>query len=253
MLLYGHMDSLLSHLDLSDRRILVTGASSGIGAATAAACARAGAGVAWWGRDLDRLRRHAGADATVVTGDVTDPAAVDQAVDEAATALGGLDGVINSAGIMRLGLIAQADPADWRAMLDTNVYGLLLVTRAVIPHLRAAGRGDVVNVSSMSGRRLGSVEAGVYAASKAAVHMLSEGLRQELGPDGIRVTVISPGLVRTPIGRHSSDRSAYERVERVRDRVGLDADEVGYQITAALALPHGTRLHEVALLPTAQE
>src|SRR5882757_7023107 len=151
---------------LRGRRVLVTGASAGIGAAVARSVVEAGAQVALLARDKDRLADLAaelGPAATAVTCDITDEDAVAAAVDEAARRLDGLDGVVNSAGLFGAGTLSDTDPAAWRAMFGVNVLGLLTVTRAAVPHLLRAGQGaSVVNISSMSGRRVPNAESGVY-------------------------------------------------------------------------------------------
>jgi NADP-dependent 3-hydroxy acid dehydrogenase YdfG len=233
---------------LAGRHVLVTGASSGIGAATARALRGAGARVALLARRTGRLEELAAElDGVAVPADVADPIAVREAVDRAADGLGGLDGVINAAGLARPGDVADADPDGWRAMFDVNVLGVLHVTQAAIPHLRAAGRGDVVNVSSMSGRRVGSTEMAVYSATKAAVHTLSEGLRRELRPDRIRVAVVAPGFVDTPIF-DGQEGEAAERLQRGTSQQGLPVEAVADTIVRILADPPEVVHVEVAML-----
>ena len=237
---------------LAGRRVLVTGASSGIGLATVRAARAAGARVALLARRAEVLEALADElGAIAVPADVTDPGAARGAVDRAAEQLGGLDAVVNAAGALRPGPVAQTDPADWRLMVEVNLLGVLHVTQAAIPHLRASeGVRDVVAVSSMSGRRLGSVGMGVYAATKAAVHMVGEGLRRELGPDGIRVSVVAPGFVDTSLFQGSN-----ADVDRLRDKareVGLPAEEVAAGIVHVLAAPAGVLHAEVAMLSVEQ-
>ena len=230
------------------RRILVTGASSGIGEATARALAAEGAHVGVLARRGEVLEALAhDLDGVAVAADVTDAQATRTAVDTAAERLGGLDGLVNAAGLVRPGRVATTDPADWATMLDVNVLGLLHATQPAIDHLRTAGRGDVVNVSSMSGRRIQTPEMGVYAATKAAVHTLSEGLRRELTPDRIRVSVIAPGLVDTPIFEGLEDPVA-TRLRDAAPRAGLSAQEVAEAIIEVVAAPEHLLHVEVALL-----
>ena len=239
--------------DLDGRRLLVTGASSGIGAATARACAQAGARVALVARRGDALAtlaREAGG--VSVPADLTDEAAAVGAVERAAAELGGLDGLVNAAGLMRVGPIAEAPSSDWRDMFDLNVLALLVVTQAVIPHLRAAGGGDVVNVSSLSGRRVPSAPSAVYSASKFAVHAVSEGLRQELLDDGIRVVVAAPGFVRTELFEGNAGEAA-QRLRTRADEVGLNADDVAAEIARVLGLPRGVLVREIALSGLGQD
>jgi NADP-dependent 3-hydroxy acid dehydrogenase YdfG len=234
--------------ELTGRRILVTGASSGLGAATARAVAGAGARVGLLARRADRLAALAEElGGAAVPADVTDPAATTAAADRAAEVLGGIDGLVAAAGVVRPGDIASTDPTDWRTMVEVNVLGVLHAARAVVPHLRAAGRGDVVTVSSMSGRRLASREMGVYAATKSAVHVVTEALRRELQPDGVRVAVIAPGLVDTPLFAGLDDATSERLRERAPD-VGLTAETVADAIVRILAAPPDVVHVEVALL-----
>lgn len=239
---------------LQGRRVLVTGASSGIGDATARALAAQGAVVACLARRRDRVRTLATElDGHAVSCDVADPDAAATGVDQAAAALGGLDAIINNAGVFRLGTVAAGSVADWRAMLEVNVLGLLAATQAAIGHLRAAGGGDVVLMSSLSGRRVPRETATVYAATKHAVHAIGEGLRKELHDDGIRVTTVAPGIVDTGLvaeqAQHDEDVAAFHA--RMGD-LGLDPDAVARAVARALAEPPEVATVELALAPTAQ-
>ena len=232
---------------LAGRRLLVTGASFGIGQATARAAAEAGARVALLARSEDQLRTLADQlGGVAVPADIVDAGAARAAVDAAAEALGGLDGLVNAAGVARPGPIATTSPSDWQLTFDVNVRGLLHVTQAALPHLAAAERADVVNVSSMSGRRVGSPEMAVYAASKAAVHALSEGLRREVADDGVRVSVIAPGFVHTGIFDDQGSEAA-ERLGRKGQEVGLDPRQVADRIVEVLAAPPEVVHVEVAM------
>lgn len=235
--------------DLEGRRVLVTGASSGIGAAVARAVADAEGRVALLARRVDRVGLLAAElDGVPVAADVTDLPAVERAVATAAEQLGGLDAVVTAAGLSRPGPVATADPAGWRTMLEVNVLGTLHAVRAALPHLHEADLADVVTVSSMTGRRLKSPELGVYAATKAGVHALTEGLRRELNPAGIRVTVVSPGLVDTALFDGLEDRTS----QRLRDAAptsGLGPEDVADAIVRVLAAPPHVDHVEVALGP----
>lgn len=233
---------------LDGRRVLVTGASSGIGAGVARTVAAAGGRVALLARSTGALAELADElDGVAVTADVADLDAVTSATDRAAAELGGLDTVVTAAGLARPGGIREADPADWRTMLEVNVLGTLHAVRAALPHLVEAEHADVVTVSSMSGRRLASPELGVYAATKAGVHALSEGLRRELAPDGIRVTVVAPGLVDTPIFAGQQHPVA-TRLGDAAAGIGLSVEDVASRIVDVLAAPPHVVHVEVALL-----
>lgn len=248
----------MGHLD--GRRLLITGASAGIGAAVARRAVEDGARVALVARrpdPLEALARELGPAAVITPGDVADPVAIATAVERAAESLDGVDGLVNSAGIARPARIADARPQDWQATFDVNVVGLLQATQAALPHLREAAAGevgvaDVVNVSSMSGRRRPSIEMTVYSASKFAVHLLSDGLREELAPDGIRVSVISPGFVRTAIFDADDADATAQRYREQMQATGLDAATIADQIAYALAQPPGVSVHEIASMSTRQ-
>ncbi|MGQ0575863.1 MAG: SDR family oxidoreductase [Pseudonocardia sp.] len=238
---------------LDGRRLLVTGASSGIGAAVARAAAAQGARVALLARRPEPLRALAAATGGVaVPADVTDDAAVAAAVDDAATALGGLDGLVNAAGVFTAGAVTGTEPDTWRAMFAVNVVALLVVTRAAVPHLRAGTAPTVVNVSSMSGRRVPAAAGGVYAATKHAVHAAGEGLRMELAGDGIRVTTIAPGFVRTGLLDGWRDDPLHERYAERMAATGLDPADVAAAIVHVLGLPAGVTVREYAVTSTHQ-
>lgn len=237
---------------LRARRVLVTGASSGIGEAIARACAAAGARVALTARRGDRLERLAAeVDGVACPADLTNEDEARAAVETAAAHLGGLDTVVNNAGVMRPSPVSEGRVADWRAMLDLNVLALLVVTHAALPHLRTAGGGDVVTISSVSGRRVPNAAAGVYSGSKFAAHAVSEGLRQEFHAEGIRVTVVSPGLVATDL-LADEDHEAAARLRERAEAMGLSPDDVAAQVVHALAQPPEVHLREIVMTPTAQ-
>ena len=236
-------------MDLTGRRILVTGASSGIGAATARALDAAGARVALLARSTSRLEEVAAdlTDAHVAPADVTHPDTLVHAVDAAADALGGLDGLVNAAGVAFTGGVTDGDPDDWRTTYEVNVLGLLAVTRVVLPHLQREDLADVVNVSSMSGRRVASPEMAIYAGSKHAVHAISQGMALELADGPVRTTVLAPGYVDTPIFEGVDDEY------RARTSTwGLPPESVAAQVVHVVGQPAEVRLVEVALVSTAQ-
>src|SRR3954462_13487902 len=192
---------------------LVTGASSGIGEATAVALAQAGAAVALGARRRDRLEalsgklRGDGAAVLALDLDVTDERFCAAAVRRTREELGGLDVLVNNAGVMLLGTIVGADPEDWRRMLSANVLGLMYMSHAAIDGMVEQGSGDVVNIPSVAGRtaRKG---AGVYNASKWAVNAFSESLRQEVTGRGVRISLVEPGAVATELTDHITQPDA---------------------------------------------
>ncbi len=241
--------------DLQGRRVLVTGASSGIGTATAEAVVAAGGRAALLARServLDELTERLGEQALAVPADVTDPDAVVAAMASIDDAWGGLDAVVNSAGVVRPGGIGETGPADWKLTFDVNVLGVLHVVSAALPLLRRSELADIVNISSMSGRRRASVAMTVYSASKFAVHVLSDGLREELSPEGIRVTIVSPGYVQTPIFDEVADDDLRGRYQQALADSGLAPEMVAAQVVHALTQPVGVNVLELAVLSTHQ-
>ena len=243
---------------------LVTGASSGIGEATARALAAQGAKVAVAARRLERLERLAGEiggeghTALAIESDITDQkqaiAAVDRTVDE----LGRLDIVVNNAGQMLLGPIEDAPTEEWDRMIDLNLKGLINTTHAALPHLLAAakdsGRGcaDVVNISSVAGRiaRAGS---GVYNLTKFGVGAFSESFRQEFASRKIRSTIVEPGGVETELSDHIRDGIREKTRERFANIQMLQADDVADAITYAVTRPSHVSLNEILIRPTEQQ
>lgn len=225
---------------------LVTGASSGIGEATALALAAEGATVALVARRKDRLDdleqriESAGGKAIAVEADVSDRHRASEGVEAVVSRLGRLDIVVNNAGLMLIGPAAEADPADWDTMLAVNVQGLLYVTRAALPHLIAAaadsprGVADVVNISSTAGRvaRPGTA---VYALTKFGIGAFSEALRQEVLGKRVRVGLVEPGTVQTEITNNlpAADREAIdERTAGMEKLEPVDiADAVTFMVT----------------------
>lgn len=243
---------------------LVTGASSGIGEATALALAAEGAAVGLVARRKDRLEALAatiegdGGRALVVEADITEEAQAVDAVGRVAGELGRLDTVVNNAGVMLLGPIVGADTTEWRRMVELNVLGLMYTTAAALPHLLAAAEqaprkvADLLNVSSVAGRvaRSGS---GAYNATKFAVGAFSESLRQEVTGRHVRVTLVEPGAVRTELSSHNRP----EVLASIRDRFGsleiLQSEDIADAIAYVVTRPRHVAVSEVLVRPTEQE
>jgi NADP-dependent 3-hydroxy acid dehydrogenase YdfG len=242
---------------LTGKVALVTGASSGIGEATAEGLAAAGAAVAVAARRRDRLddlvRRLAdkGCRAVAVELDVTDRDACAAAVRQTVAELGALDILVNNAGVMLLGPIENADTDEWLRMINTNVLGLMYMTHAALPQLIERA-GAVVQMSSAAGRVTRPMT-GVYNASKFAVGAFSDVLRQEVAERGVRVIVVEPGAVDTPLREQITDVKARETLEQRLERLRpLDAQDVASAVVWALTQPEHVALNEILLRPTRQ-
>jgi NADP-dependent 3-hydroxy acid dehydrogenase YdfG len=244
---------------LEGRVALVTGASSGIGEATAVALAQAGAAVAVGARRRDRLDalaarlRDGGATVLQLDLDVTDERACSDAVRRTREELGGLDVLVNNAGVMLLGTIVGADPEDWRRMLETNVLGLMYMTHAAVDGMVEQGSGDIVNISSVAGR-VARKGAGVYNASKWAVNAFSESLRQEVTGRGVRVSVVEPGAVTTELTDHITQPEAKAAsVQMYTSMRSLQADDIARAILYVITQPPHVAINEMLVRPTDQE
>jgi NADP-dependent 3-hydroxy acid dehydrogenase YdfG len=242
---------------------LVTGASSGIGEATAIALAAEGATVAIAARRRERLeqvveRIGAETDVLVVETDITDEAAARAMVEATVTEFGRLDTVINNAGVMLLGPIVDAPVEEWRRMVELNVLGLLYTTHAALPHLLEAAEreprrvADIVNISSVAGRhaRQGS---GVYNATKFGVGAFSESLRQEVTRRHVRVSLIEPGATRTELAGHNRPEVLETMAATFGDTELMQAEDIAESIVFTVTRPRHVTVNEVLIRPTEQE
>jgi NADP-dependent 3-hydroxy acid dehydrogenase YdfG len=244
---------------LSGKVVAITGASSGIGEATALALAGAGAAVALGARREDRLRDLAArieADcgrALALACDVADEESARAFVAGARSQLGGLDVLVNNAGVMLLGPVEGADTAQWRRMVDVNLLGLLYCTHAALPFMREAGSGHIVNISSVAGRSANAGSA-VYNLTKFGVGAFSEALRQEVSPLGIRTTIIEPGFVDTELQGHNEHPAVIEGMKQMRASVPevLQASDIAAGILYAVSQPQRVDVNEVLIRPTGQ-
>jgi NADP-dependent 3-hydroxy acid dehydrogenase YdfG len=238
---------------------VVTGASSGIGEATAEALAREGATVAVAARRLDRLEELAkrisdeGGRAETFEVDVADEDQARGLILDSEEKLGGLDILVNNAGLMLLGPVQGADTEEWRRMVDVNCLGLLYCTHAALPVMQQRSGGHIVNVSSVAGRQadLGSA---VYNMTKWGVVGFSEALRQEALHSNIRVTVVEPGFVATELHGHNELPVVVEGVEKMRSQIGdvLEAEDIADAITYVVTRPERVDVNEILIRPTRQ-
>ena len=241
------------------RTVFITGASAGIGAACARAFAREGARLILTARRAERLealaaelREAHGAESRAVELDVRDRAAVERAVAELPAEWAEIDVLVNNAGLGRgLDKLHESDPEGWDEMMDTNVKGLLYVTRAVLPGMVARGRGHVVNIGSVAGHEVYPGGA-VYCATKHAVGAITRGLRMDVLGTGVRVSTVDPGMVETEFSvvRFGGDR---ERADRVyRNMTPLTPDDIADAVVWVATRPPHVNIDEIILKPTDQ-
>ena len=241
---------------------LVTGASSGIGEATAAMLAGEGAKVAVVARRRDRLEalaeRLGSSNALVIEADITDAEQSARAVATTVGELGRLDTLVNNAGVMLLGPIVDAPSDEWQRMVNLNLLGLLYCTHAALPHLLAAAEleprsvADVVNVSSVAGR-VARLNSGVYNATKHGVGAFSESLRQEVTRRHVRVTIIEPGAVGTELAFHNRPEILDEMAKNFEGTEIMQAEDIAESIRYAVTQPRRIAVNEILVRPTEQE
>jgi NADP-dependent 3-hydroxy acid dehydrogenase YdfG len=231
---------------------VITGASSGIGAATARALAANGYRLALLARRVERLEQLAaelGQETLAIAADVTDRDAVVAAANRIDRDLGGADVLVNNAGVMLLGPFGSAQREEARRMVEVNLLGAMTATEVFLDQLRNGG-GDLVNISSVAGRTARAGNA-AYAATKWGMNGWSEALRQELQPD-IRVTVIEPGAVATELTDHITDSSVKQTTEQFYAQLAITAEDVAEVIAFAVTRPRRMTLNEILLRPTNQ-
>jgi NADP-dependent 3-hydroxy acid dehydrogenase YdfG len=240
---------------------LVTGASSGIGEATAEALARQGARLSLVARRGDRLAalgERIGNGALVIEADVTEPEAAANAIERTVSELGRLDTLINNAGVMLLGPIEDAPLDEWETMVSVNVRGLLYCAHAALPHLLRAAESsprevaDIVNISSVAGRvaRSGS---GVYNLTKHGVGAFSESLRQEVTQRHVRVSLVEPGAVNTELASHNRPEIQQVMAKRFGDVERLHAGDIADAISYIVTRPRHVAINELLVRPTEQQ
>ncbi|MFD3811728.1 SDR family oxidoreductase [Rhodococcus sp. NPDC058639] len=236
----------------SGRVAVVTGASSGIGAATARALAGAGFRVALLARRLDRIEALAadlGSGALAIRADVTDRDSLVAAAQRVQDEFGGADVLINNAGIMLLGPFSSQLHDDYRRMIEVNLLGAITTTEVFLDQLRDGG-GDLVNISSVAGRTAHPSD-GVYAATKWGLNGWSESLRQELHPD-VRVMLIEPGIVDTELPTHITDNATRQVVQQGYDTSTVEPPDIAEVIVFALTRPRHLTINEILLRPSDQ-
>ncbi len=254
---------MTSSTDLQGTVALITGASSGIGEATARSLAERGATVALAARRVDRLQtlseelEAAGGRTLVIEADVSEQPQAEQAVERTVSELGRLDTLVNNAGVMLLGPAVGAPLEEWQRMLGVNVAGLLYCAHAALPHLLSGakdsprGVADMVNISSVAGRvaRSGS---GVYNLTKHGVGAFSEALRQEVTTKHVRISLVEPGAVSTELASHNRPEVREQMAKRFGDIERLEAPDIADAITYIVTRPRHVAINEILVRPTEQ-
>jgi NADP-dependent 3-hydroxy acid dehydrogenase YdfG len=243
---------------LDGKVAVITGASSGIGEATAEALAAQGAAVVVAarreGRLADLVGRIEGSEGRVLAAvcDVTDEDQAHGLIRKAEQEFGSVDILVNNAGVMLLSNVGKGLSDQWRTMFEVNVLGLLYATEAAIRVMKEQGSGHLVNISSVAGRKVTRTSNGVYAGTKFAVNAISEGLRQELIEDNIRVTIVEPGAVATELPDHITDEDARESLSGLMSLERLQAEDVAESIVYAVTQPNRVSVNEILIRPTQQ-
>jgi NADP-dependent 3-hydroxy acid dehydrogenase YdfG len=240
---------------IKDKVVVVTGASSGLGEAAARRLAQHGAKLVLGARRLERLHALAeelslGNDAVVQT-DVTQYEQVKRLVDHAVQSHGRIDVIINNAGLMPFSPLERLKVQEWDRTIDVNLKGVLYGIAAALPHMKAQRSGHIINVSSVAGHKVGPAGA-VYSATKHAVRVISEGLRQEVKPYNIRSTVISPGMVATELPDSISEPDIAENV-RKRYEGAIPPESFANIVSFAISQPEDVDINEILFRPTSQE
>ena len=243
---------------IAGKVVVITGASSGLGEATARHLSVEGARVALGARRVDRLQALAGeltrggGKVLAVATDVTRVDQVKALVDAAVQAYGRIDVMINNAGLMPQSLLERLKIDEWDRMVDVNIKGVLYGIAAALPHMKAQKSGHVISVSSVAGHK---VRPGgtVYSATKHAVRVISEGLRQEVKPYNIRTTVISPGAVDTELPDAITDPDVAAAMRKFYDEVAIPADSFARAVVFAMSQPEDVDVNEILYRPTRQE
>jgi len=245
--------------NVTDKVVVITGASSGLGESTAKLLASRGAKVVLGARRKDRIDSvvkeisATGGKAAGFAVDVTNRRQVETFVKEAVDNFGRVDVLVNNAGIMPIAPIGLLNVDEWDRQIDVNVKGVLYGVAAVLPQMLKQKSGHIINLASVFGIKVFAPGGTVYCATKAAVRTLTEGMRMELHSENIRCTVISPGAVLSELQNSTSDPSSAKFVKELYDKVGISADSVARAILYAIEQPADVEIDEVVLRPTAQD
>lgn len=240
---------------IKDKVVVITGASSGLGEAAARQLAGHGAKLVLGARRLERLEALAKelspGNVAAVQTDVTQYAQVKQLVDRAVDSHGRIDVIVNNAGLMPQSLLEKTKIDEWDRMIDVNIKGVLYGIAAALPYMKAQQSGHIINVSSVAGHKV-SPGGTVYAATKHAVRVISEGLRQEVKPYNIRTTIISPGAVTSELPNTITDPDVAERIRKVYS-LAVPAQSFANMVVFAMSQPEDVDVNEILYRPTKQE
>jgi NADP-dependent 3-hydroxy acid dehydrogenase YdfG len=244
--------------NIAGKIVVITGASSGLGEATARYLAERGAAVVLGARRAERLETlvseiaGGGGKALAVATDVTDAAQVQRLVDAAVETYGRIDVMLNNAGLMPHSPLERRKIEDWDRTIDVNIKGVLYGIAAALPHMQRQKSGHFINVSSVAGHRVGPAGV-VYSATKTAVRVISEGLRQEVKPWNLRTTIISPGAVDTELPQSITEPDVAEGIGQFYEQYAIPADSFARAVAFAISQPEDVDINEILFRPTRQE
>ena len=244
--------------NIKGKVIVITGASSGLGEASARLLSAQGASLALGARRIDRLESLAdelngnGGKAIAVATDVTDCGQVKKLADIAVQTYGRIDVIINNAGLMPQSPLERLKIDEWDRMIDVNIKGVLYGIAAVLPYMKQQKSGHIINVSSVAGHIVRPNFA-VYSATKHAVRALSEGLRQEVKPYNIRTTIISPGAVASELINSITEPDIAENLRKFVEEIAISADSFARTVAFAISQPEDMDVNEILFRPTRQE
>ncbi|WP_336980591.1 SDR family oxidoreductase [Brevundimonas nasdae] len=244
--------------NITGKTIVITGASSGMGAAAARHLAAKGAAVVLGARRTDRIEAlvaeitAAGGKAIALATDVTKRDDLQRLVSAAVETYGRIDVLLNNAGVMPLSPLERVKVDEWDQMIDVNLKGVLYGVAAALPPMIAQKSGHIINVSSVAGHKLFGGSA-VYSATKFAVRALSEGLRQEMASHNVRTTIISPGAVKTELLNHISETDVQKANQDYVGQIGVPAETLARLVAFAINEPEDVGINEILFRPTAQE
>ena len=244
--------------NIAGKVVVITGASSGLGEATARYLAERGATVVLGARRAERLQllveeiTQSGGQASAMVTDVTNAAQVQALVDSAVDGYGRIDVILNNAGVMPHSPLERRKIDDWNRTIDINIKGVLYGIAAALGHMQRQKSGHIINVSSVAGHRVGPGSA-VYAATKTAVRVISEGLRQEVKPWNLRTTIISPGAVATELPKSITETDVAKGIGQFYEQYAIPADSFARAVAFAISQPEDVDINEILFRPTRQE